>query len=75
MADSTLRTIEAPFVALGPSGVAIRTSIKGMSQRDCEVLRLVGAHLGSLASTDLKARCTGGYRITTATSGRSASGP
>ena len=25
MADSTLRTIEAPFVALGPSGVAIRT--------------------------------------------------
>ncbi|WP_055558346.1 IS200/IS605 family accessory protein TnpB-related protein, partial [Streptomyces sp. NBRC 110028] len=60
MADSTLRTIQAPFVALGPSGVAIRTSIKGMSQRDCEVLPLVGAHLGSLASTDLKARCRAG---------------
>ena len=57
MADSTLRTIEAPFVALGPSGVAIRTSIKGMSQRDREVLPLVGAHLGSLASADLKTRC------------------
>ncbi|MFJ3338087.1 IS200/IS605 family accessory protein TnpB-related protein [Streptomyces sp. NPDC086766] len=60
MADSTLRTIEAPFVALGPSGVAIRTSIKGMSQRDREVLPLVGAHLGSLASADLKARCRAG---------------
>ena len=60
MADSTLRTIEAPFVALGPSGVAIRTSIKCMSQRDREVLSVVGAHLGSLASADLKARCRAG---------------
>ncbi|MFJ7046505.1 IS200/IS605 family accessory protein TnpB-related protein [Streptomyces sp. NPDC101112] len=60
MADSTLRTIEAPFVAPGPSGVAIRTTIKGMSQRDREVLPLVGAHLGSLACADLKARCRAG---------------
>ncbi|MGW1887343.1 IS200/IS605 family accessory protein TnpB-related protein [Streptomyces sp. NPDC001970] len=60
MADSTLRTIEAPFVAPGPSGVATRTSIKGMSQRDREVLPLVGAHLSSLACADLKARCRAG---------------
>ncbi|MFF2204812.1 IS200/IS605 family accessory protein TnpB-related protein [Streptomyces sp. NPDC058145] len=60
MADSTLRTIEPPFVAPGPSGVAIRTSMKGMSQRDREVLALVGAHLGSLACADLKARCQAG---------------
>ncbi|MFD8590872.1 IS200/IS605 family accessory protein TnpB-related protein, partial [Streptomyces sp. NPDC059637] len=60
MANSTLRTIEAPFVAPGPSGVAIRAGIKGMSQRDREVLLLVGAHLGSLASADLKARCRAG---------------
>ncbi|WP_432074602.1 IS200/IS605 family accessory protein TnpB-related protein [Streptomyces wuyuanensis] len=60
MADSARRTIEAPFVALGPSGVAIRTGIKGMSRRDGEVLPLVGAHLGSLACADLKARCRAG---------------
>lgn len=60
MADAALRTIRASSVAPGPSGVAIRTSIKGMSQRDREVLPLVGAHLGSLACADLKARCRAG---------------
>ncbi|MEU6577181.1 IS200/IS605 family accessory protein TnpB-related protein [Streptomyces sp. NPDC046805] len=57
MADSPLRPIAAPFVALGPSGVAIRTRIKQLTPKDEEVLTLVGAHLGSLASKDLQARC------------------
>ncbi|MEU6652056.1 IS200/IS605 family accessory protein TnpB-related protein [Streptomyces sp. NPDC046900] len=60
MPDEALRTIAAPFVAVGPSGVAIRTRIKGLTPDDDEVLRLVGAHLGSLASKDLKRRCAEG---------------
>ena len=58
MAD--LRPVAAPFVALGPSGVAVRTRLAGLTPEDEKVLRLVGAHLGSLASKDLKARCAEG---------------
>ncbi|TMR94705.1 IS200/IS605 family accessory protein TnpB-related protein [Nonomuraea basaltis] len=54
---SGLRAIDAPFVAPGPSGVAIRTRIKGMSQRDEEILWEAGTLLGRLAAADLKARC------------------
>ncbi|MFG2661333.1 IS200/IS605 family accessory protein TnpB-related protein, partial [Streptomyces sp. NPDC048425] len=52
-----LRTIDAPFVALGPSGVAIRDRLRRLTPEDVKVLRLVGEHLGHLASRDLKARC------------------
>ncbi|MCX5334049.1 MULTISPECIES: transposase [unclassified Streptomyces] len=52
-----LRSIVAPFVASGPSGVAVRTRLKDLTPGDEKVLRLVGAHLGSLASKDLKTRC------------------
>ncbi|HYZ52531.1 MAG TPA: hypothetical protein VE733_03350 [Streptosporangiaceae bacterium] len=52
-----LRTIGPSFVAPGPSGVAIRGRLKGVSTRDEQVLRAVGMHLGSLASKDLKDRC------------------
>ncbi|MFM9584779.1 IS200/IS605 family accessory protein TnpB-related protein, partial [Streptomyces caniscabiei] len=55
-----LRSIAEPFVASGPSGVAVRTRLKGLTPGDEKVLRLVGAHLGSLASRDLKARCRDG---------------
>ncbi|MFH8926472.1 IS200/IS605 family accessory protein TnpB-related protein [Streptomyces pristinaespiralis] len=55
-----LREVAAPFVASGPSGVAVRTRLKGLTPEDEKVLRLVGAHLGSLASRDLKARCADG---------------
>jgi IS605 OrfB family transposase len=58
MAD--LRPIAAPFVAPGPSGVAVRTRLKDLTPADEKVLRVVGAHLGSLASKDLKARCVDG---------------
>ncbi|MFF4508456.1 IS200/IS605 family accessory protein TnpB-related protein [Streptomyces sp. NPDC001401] len=55
-----LREVAAPFVVPGPSGVAIRTRLKGLSAGDEKVLRPVGDHLGSLASRDLKARCAAG---------------
>jgi hypothetical protein len=58
MAD--LRPIEASFVASGPHGVAIRTRLRHLTPDDETVLRLVGAHLGSLASRDLRARCRDG---------------
>ncbi|MEV1049822.1 IS200/IS605 family accessory protein TnpB-related protein [Streptomyces sp. NPDC049887] len=65
MAD--LRPIAAPFVALGPSGVAIRTRFKGLTADDDKVLRAVGVHLGSLASKDLKRRCADGLEHSTET--------
>ncbi|WP_345431170.1 IS200/IS605 family accessory protein TnpB-related protein [Actinoallomurus vinaceus] len=43
-----------------PSGVSIRDRLKGLMPADVKVLRLVGDHLGSLASSDLKARCAAG---------------
>ncbi|MBX9396395.1 transposase [Streptomyces sp. TRM72054] len=52
--------MSAPFVVLGPSGVAIRARLKGLTAGDAEVLQLVGEHLGSLASRDLKRRCAEG---------------
>ncbi|MGW6924884.1 IS200/IS605 family accessory protein TnpB-related protein [Streptomyces sp. NPDC054950] len=55
-----LRSVAAPFIASGPSGVAVRTRFKQLTPDDEKVLRLVGGHLGSLASKDLKARCRDG---------------
>ncbi|WP_330297933.1 transposase [Streptomyces sp. NBC_00503] len=62
-----LRTIAPSFVALGPSGVAIRDRLKRLSVEDEEVLRLVGAHQGALASGDLKQRCADGTDHSTGT--------
>jgi hypothetical protein len=55
-----LREMAAPFVAVGPSGVAVRDRLKHLTTEDERVLRLVGDHLGMLASRDLKARCAAG---------------
>ena len=62
-----LRTIDPPFVAPGPSGVAIRDRLKHLTPADEEVLRAVGEHLGRLASGDLKARCADGMEHSTDT--------
>ncbi|MGW6862633.1 IS200/IS605 family accessory protein TnpB-related protein [Streptomyces xanthophaeus] len=62
-----LRTIDAPFVALGPSGVAIRDRLKNLTAGDEKVLRLVGGHLGRLASRDLAVRCAQGHDHTSQT--------
>ncbi|MEU9186769.1 IS200/IS605 family accessory protein TnpB-related protein [Streptomyces sp. NPDC048484] len=63
MAD--LRPVAAPFVTPGPSGAAIRARLGDLRPEDEKVLRLVGAHLGSLASKDLKARCADGLEHST----------
>ncbi len=55
-----LRSIADPFLVPVPSGVSVRDRLKGLTPRDETVLRAVGAHLGSLASTDLAARCADG---------------
>jgi hypothetical protein len=55
-----LRELAPAFVVAGPLGVAIRTRLKGLSLRDTDVLREVGAHLGSLAARDLAVRCRQG---------------
>ncbi|MFI6733153.1 IS200/IS605 family accessory protein TnpB-related protein [Nonomuraea sp. NPDC050451] len=55
-----LRPIAPAFVASGPSGVAVRDRLKHPAPVDEQVLRLVGAHLGALASADLKTRCADG---------------
>ncbi|WP_381797711.1 IS200/IS605 family accessory protein TnpB-related protein [Streptomyces niveus] len=55
-----LRRIAPSFVAFGPTGVSVRDRLKGLAPEDEKVLRLVGVHLGSLASRDLKARCADG---------------
>ncbi|WP_369229119.1 IS200/IS605 family accessory protein TnpB-related protein [Streptomyces sp. R21] len=55
-----LREMAAPFVARGPSGVAVRDRFKHLTAEDEKMLRLVGDHLGSLASRDLKERCAAG---------------
>ncbi|MET7781691.1 IS200/IS605 family accessory protein TnpB-related protein [Streptomyces mirabilis] len=57
---SGLRVLAEPFVAAGPSGVAVRDRLRHLTAEDERVLRLVGAHLGVLASRDLKARCADG---------------
>jgi IS605 OrfB family transposase len=59
-AGGVLRPIRPSAVAPGPSGVATRTRLKGLTVEDETVLRLVGDHLGSLAASDLKARCAAG---------------
>lgn len=55
-----VREMAAPFVALGPSGVAVRDRLRHLVAGDEEVLRLVGDHLGALASRDLRVRCADG---------------
>ncbi|MGV9384489.1 IS200/IS605 family accessory protein TnpB-related protein [Nonomuraea sp. NPDC003707] len=55
-----LRPVAAAFVVPGPSGVAVRDRLKHLTPADGQVLRLVGAHLGVLASRDLKTRCADG---------------
>ncbi|MFI9838629.1 IS200/IS605 family accessory protein TnpB-related protein [Nonomuraea sp. NPDC051941] len=55
-----LRPIAPAFVVPGPSGVAVRDRLKHLTPVDEQVLRLVGAHLGALASSDLKTRCADG---------------
>jgi IS605 OrfB family transposase len=55
-----LRTTADPFLVPAPTGVSVRDRLKDLTVQDEAVLRAVGAHLGSLASKDLAARCADG---------------
>jgi len=55
-----LRSIASSLVVPGPSGVAVRGRLKGVSGMDMAVLRQVGAHLAALAGQDLVRRCRAG---------------
>ncbi|MER6081865.1 IS200/IS605 family accessory protein TnpB-related protein [Streptomyces sp. NPDC001833] len=55
-----LREVAEPVVVPGPSGVTIRARLKGLTGQDETVLSLVGDHLATLASRDLKTRCAAG---------------
>ncbi|PIM66144.1 transposase, partial [Streptomyces sp. JV178] len=52
--------LTAAFVVLGPSDGAVLDRLKHLTAEDETVLRLVGDHLGTVASRDLKARCAVG---------------
>jgi IS605 OrfB family transposase len=65
--NKTLRQIARSFVVEGPSGVSIRDRLKGLTSQDETVLRLVGAHMGRLASRDLARRCRDGLEHSTGT--------
>ncbi|MFF0476741.1 IS200/IS605 family accessory protein TnpB-related protein [Streptomyces sp. NPDC004284] len=69
MADEhrPLREIARPFVVGGPSGVSVRDRLKGLTVEDEKVLRVVGAHMGSLASRDLARRVRDGLDHSTDT--------
>ncbi|MFD3576952.1 IS200/IS605 family accessory protein TnpB-related protein [Streptomyces sp. NPDC058644] len=62
-----LRRIARPFVAHGPNGVSIRDRLGGLSAQDEKVLRLVGEHMGRLASLDMALRCRQGLEHSTDT--------
>ncbi|MFF4121147.1 IS200/IS605 family accessory protein TnpB-related protein [Streptomyces sp. NPDC001714] len=62
-----LRQIARPFVADGPSGVSVRDRLKHLTPEDEKVLRLVGEHMGRLASADLVRRCRDGLEHSTDT--------
>jgi IS605 OrfB family transposase len=55
-----LRTIARPFVASPLTGMCIRDRIKGLTDGDDLVLRMVGGHLGRLAAGDLAQRVRDG---------------
>ena len=46
------------------TGVAIRDRLKGLTPEDDKVLRLIGAHMGSLASADLARYSRAGFERT-----------
>ena len=56
---SGLRVIDVPFVAGGPTGVAIRTRLH-LTEAEDAVLREVGTFLGGLSRRDLATRCRDG---------------
>jgi hypothetical protein len=59
MSRRRLRPTAAPFLVVAPSGVRVRTRLV-VNDHDADVLRPLGAALGSLARGDLARRCREG---------------
>ncbi|MFI8966558.1 IS200/IS605 family accessory protein TnpB-related protein [Streptomyces sp. NPDC053493] len=57
-----LRRIAPSSVVPAPSAVTVRGRLKQLTDADEALLRLVGGHMGALASADLKARCADGLK-------------
>ncbi len=57
---SNMRSLIAPFIAAPPAGARIRTRLR-VDSTDARVLRLLGDHLGGLASVDVAVRCQLGH--------------
>jgi hypothetical protein len=57
-----LRTIADPFIAALAPGVCGRDRLTGLTPADVDVLRLIGAHLGSLRTRSVPP----GYGVNTA---------
>jgi len=55
-----LRDVARPFVVDPAAGVCIRTRLKALPEADANLLRVVGSHLGRLASADLAQRVRDG---------------
>ncbi|GHA20375.1 hypothetical protein GCM10010329_49620 [Streptomyces spiroverticillatus] len=62
-----LRPIGDPYVVQEAPGVTVRDRLKGLTHGDEAVLRLVGAHLGSLAASNLAQYCRAGQEHTSRT--------
>ncbi|WP_328671550.1 transposase [Streptomyces sp. NBC_00328] len=59
-----LRAVRGPFVVQDRAGVAIRDRLKDLTPKDDRVLRLIGAHLGGLATADLAVYSRAGFERT-----------
>ncbi|WP_217625902.1 transposase [Streptomyces lunaelactis] len=63
-AGKPFRPIRDPFVVQEATGVAIRDRLKDLTPQDEKILRLTGAHLGSLAAADLALYSRAGFERT-----------
>ncbi|MFE9997526.1 hypothetical protein [Streptomyces avermitilis] len=62
-----LRAVRGPFVVQDRTGVAIRDRLKDLTPQDDQVLRLIGAHMGGLATADLAPHSRAGFERTSQT--------
>jgi IS605 OrfB family transposase len=62
-----LRAVRGPFVVQDHTGVAIRDRLKDLTSQDDRVLRLIGAHMGGLATADLALYSRTGFERTSRT--------
>jgi hypothetical protein len=65
-----VRKISPPVLPIPPVTASIRTRIKELSEHDETVLKVVGRHLGSLASLETLPNASGQETLMTGTTGQ-----